>query len=265
MANKSTTIKFKKDKNSWEQIYGNEINNRLRKDKNLSDVNDKAESRKNLELVGDNNTTHFHDSRYVPMIENEKNERKTETSQLRTDLNTETANRTKDKEDISKTLVKVQNNINTTVADTKKELSNNMNTLQNNVDMKINQVNQKLDKVDVGKKTITTAGSLHSESATLNQISIVDKQTQYSDKDHPVKGTGRGNCWGTLIHPDIPQGGTRYIYENSHVEKNIVSGTYTIEELLNKLTAASHVHTVTECTSSISQCNCNCSHHSNSH
>ena len=74
MANKSTTIKFKKDKNSWEQIYGNEINNRLRKDKNLSDINDKAESRKNLELIGNSNTTHFHDSRYVPMIENEKNE-----------------------------------------------------------------------------------------------------------------------------------------------------------------------------------------------
>lgn len=261
MANKSTTIKFKKDKNSWEQIYGNEINNRLRKDKNLSDVNDKAESRKNLELIGDSNTTHFHDSRYVPMIENEKNERKAETTQLRTDLNAETANRTKDKEDISKTLVKVQNNINTTVADTKKELSNNMNTLQNNVDTKINQVNQKLDKVDVGKKTMTTAGSLHSESATLNQSRIVDTQTQFSDKDHLNKP-----WWdNTIIHPDIPPGGTRYIYENSHVEKNIVSGTYTVEQLLNKLASASHVHTVTECTSSISECNCNCRHTSNSH
>lgn len=264
MANKSTTIKFKKDKNSWEQIYGNEINNRLRKDKNLSDVNNKAESRKNLELVGDNNTTHFHDSRYVPMIENEKNERKTETTQLRTDLNAETANRTKDKEDISKTLVKVQNNINTTVADTKKELSNNMNTLQNNVDIKINQVNQKLDKVDVGKKTMTTAGSLHSESATLNQSRLVDTQTQYIDKDHPPVKPG-WNCRDIVIHPDIPRGGTRYIYENSHVEKNIVGGTYTVEQLLDKLAAASHVHTVTECTSSISECDCNCYHMSNSH
>lgn len=261
MANKSTTIKFKKDKNSWEQIYGNEINNRLRKDKNLSDVNDKAESRKNLELIGNSNTTHFHDSRYVPMIENEKNERKTETTQLRTDLNAETANRAKDKEDISKTLAKVQNNINTTVADTKKELSNNMNTLQNNVDTKINQVNQKLDKVDVGKKTMTTAGSLHSESVTLNQSRLVDTQTQYTDKHHPKEQWN--DC--TVIHPDVPRGGTKYIYENSHVEKNIVSGTYTVEQLLNKLAAASHVHTVTECTSSISQCNCNCSHHSNSH
>lgn len=261
MANKSTTIKFKKDKNSWEQIYGNEINNRLRKDKNLSDVNDKAESRKNLELIGDSNTTHFHDSRYVPMIENEKNERKAETTQLRTDLNAETANRAKDKEDISKTLVKIQNDVNTTVSDTKKELSNNMNTLQNNVDTKINQVNQKLDKVDIGKKTMTTAGSLHSESATLNQSRLVDTQTQYTDKDHPSKPWG--NC--TIIHPDIPQGGTRYIYENSHVEKNIVSGTYTVEQLLDKLAAASHVHTVTECTSSISECNCNCVHTSSSH
>lgn len=261
MTNKSTTIKFKKDKNSWEQIYGNEINNRLRKDKNLSDINDKAESRKNLELIGDNNTTHFHDSRYVPMIENEKNERKAETNQLRTDLDTETANRAKDKEDISKTLVKVQKDVETTVADTKKELSNNMNILQSNVDVKIDQVNQKLDKADVGKKTMTTAGSLHSESATLNQSRLVDTQTKYSDKDH--HSSGWGNC--TVIHPDIPSGGTRYIYENSHVNKNITSGTYTIEQLLDKLAAASHVHTITECTSSISQCNCNCVHTSSSH
>ena len=83
MANKSTTIKFKKDKNSWEQIYGNEINNRLRKDKNLSDVNDKAESRKNLELVGDNNTTHFHDDRYLPKIDAESAKRKSEDDQIK--------------------------------------------------------------------------------------------------------------------------------------------------------------------------------------
>lgn len=234
------SIKIKKDDNTWEQIYGNAIANRLRKDQNLADIIDKQGARDNLELSGDNNTTHFHDSRYVPMIENEKNERKAETTQLRTDLNAETANRAKDKEDISKTLVKVQNDVNTTVSDTKKELSNNMNTLQSNVDVKIDQVNQKLDKADVGKKTITTAGSLHSESATLNTTRLVKTE-------------------------GIQCSGTKYTYENSHIEKNIASGTYTIEELLNKLISVSHEHSVTQCTTSISQCNCKCTHSSHSH
>ena len=237
------SIKIKKDDNTWEQIYGNAIANRLRKDQNLADIIDKQEARDNLELSGDNNITHFHDSRYVPMIENEKNERKAETTQLRTDLDTETANRTKDKEDINKTLVKVQKDIETTVADTKKELSNNMNTLQSNVDVKIDQVNQKLDKADVGKKTMTTAGSLHSDSATLNQSAVVKVESIGSSYDR----------------------GTRTTYSNSTVKRTISSGTYTIEELLDKLISVSHEHCVTQCTTSISQCSCKCAHSSHSH
>lgn len=238
------SIKIKKDDNTWEQIYGNAIANRLRKDQNLADIIDKQEARDNLELSGDNNTTHFHDSRYVPMIENEKNERKAETTQLRADLDTETANREKDKEDISKTLVKVQNDVNATVADTKKELANNMSTLQNNVDVKIDQVNQKLDKADVGKKTMTTAGSLHSESATLNQSRDVrDVVTQCG--------------WHS---------GYKYTeVEHSSVKTNIENGTYTIEELLNKLVAVSHEHQVTQCTTYVKNCNCKCTHSSHSH
>lgn len=238
------SIKIKKDDNTWEQIYGNAIANRLRKDQNLADIIDKQEARDNLELSGDNNTTHFHDSRYVPMIENEKNERKAETTQLRTDLDAETANRAKDKEDISKTLVKVQKDVETTVADTKKELSNNMNTLQSNVDVKIDQVNQKLDKADVGKKTMTIAGSLHSESATLNQSRETDILQQCK--------------WG----------GKYYSYtevEHSNVKTSIKSGTYTIEELLDKLIAASHEHQVTQCTTYVKNCNCKCTHSSHSH
>lgn len=238
------SIKIKKDDNTWEQIYGNAIANRLRKDQNLADIIDKQEARDNLELSGDNNTTHFHDSRYVPMIENEKNERKAETTQLRTDLNAETANRAKDKEDISKTLVKVQNDVNATVSDTKKELSNNMNTLQSNVDVKIDQVNQKLDKADVGKKTMTTAGSLHSESATLNTARDEDVLTQCK--------YGRQHYSYTKV-------------QHSNVKTNIKNGTYTIEELLDKLISVSHEHQVTECTTYNKNCNCKCTHSSHSH
>lgn len=66
------TLKLKTAEDEWVQIYGNAINNRLRKDKNLSDVDDKAEARKNLEIIGDNNTTHYHDNRYIPLIEAEE-------------------------------------------------------------------------------------------------------------------------------------------------------------------------------------------------
>ena len=72
------TLKLKTAENEWVQIYGNAINNRLRKDENLNDVDDKAESRKNLEIIGDNNTTHYHDNRYIPLIEAEEAARKKE-------------------------------------------------------------------------------------------------------------------------------------------------------------------------------------------
>lgn len=72
------TLKLKTADDEWTQIYGNAINNRLRKDENLSDVDNKAEARKNLEIIGDNNTTHYHDDRYIPLIEAEEAARKKE-------------------------------------------------------------------------------------------------------------------------------------------------------------------------------------------
>lgn len=62
-------LKWKVDKNNWFTFYVDAIKNRLRRDKNLSDVFDVAESRKNLEIIGDNNQTHFHDNRYIPIID----------------------------------------------------------------------------------------------------------------------------------------------------------------------------------------------------
>lgn len=67
-------LKFKKtdnlgDDQDWIALYAEAIRNRLRIDLNLSDVNDKAKARHNLELDGDNNHTHFHDDRYVKISE----------------------------------------------------------------------------------------------------------------------------------------------------------------------------------------------------
>ena len=74
-------LKWKKDSNDttqkgWVSLYTNAINERLRKDKNLSDVDDINESRKNLGLVGDvsdinenDALTHNHDKRYKHLID----------------------------------------------------------------------------------------------------------------------------------------------------------------------------------------------------
>lgn len=243
MANKSTTIKFKKDKNSWEQIYGNEINNRLRKDKNLSDVNDKAESRKNLELVGNNNTTHFHDDRYLPKIDAESAKRESEDDQIKKILNQEVADRKKDSQDISKAIVDSENRVNTNMANTKNELNNNMNTMQSALSSKMDNLKIEMQRNDVGTKTITSPGGSGLSNGLNSSITY-------------AVGTS-GNCGGRNC--------TAYATKTFTAQDSISSGTYTIEQLLNKLSQASHVHSssVSQC---IVNCNCNCNcHSSNSH
>lgn len=243
MANKSTTIKFKKDKNSWEQIYGNEINNRLRKDKNLSDVNDKAESRKNLELVGNNNTTHFHDDRYLPKIDAESAKRESEDDQIKKILNQEVADRKKDSQDISKAIVDSENRVNTNMANTKNELNNNMNTMQSALSSKMDNLKIEMQRNDVGTKTITSPGGSGLSNGLNSSITY-------------AVGTSR-NCGGINC--------TAYATKTFNAQDNISSGTYTIEQLLNKLSQASHIHSssVSQC---IVNCNCNCNcHSSNSH
>lgn len=67
-------LKWKNSTGEWISIYMQALRNRLRKDKNLADIQDKAAARKNLEIVGENNTTHLHDHRYLPLIQIAKDE-----------------------------------------------------------------------------------------------------------------------------------------------------------------------------------------------
>lgn len=68
-------IKFKTGTpDNWISLYVEAIRNRLRRDLNLSDLFDVPAARNNLGLIGDNNTTHFHDSRYIPMLNSLKTE-----------------------------------------------------------------------------------------------------------------------------------------------------------------------------------------------
>jgi hypothetical protein len=52
----------------WVIPYYNYLKQCLLKSNNLSEIEDKAKARENLELTGDNNTTHYHDSHYLPLI-----------------------------------------------------------------------------------------------------------------------------------------------------------------------------------------------------
>lgn len=67
-------LKFRKNISEWYSLYANAIKNRLRRDLNLSDVCDVQETRDNIGLSGDNNHTHYHDDRYIPIIEKRINE-----------------------------------------------------------------------------------------------------------------------------------------------------------------------------------------------
>ena len=62
-------LKYLTDK-GWEALYTKIISKALFAENNLSDLTDKEEARENLELTGDNNTTHYHDDRYLPLIQN---------------------------------------------------------------------------------------------------------------------------------------------------------------------------------------------------
>lgn len=54
--------------NGWVSLYQDAWILCLNKRKNLSDLEDKQEARKNLELIGEDNHTHYHDDRYLPKI-----------------------------------------------------------------------------------------------------------------------------------------------------------------------------------------------------
>lgn len=57
----------------WKSLYSDIVsflsNNALLRTNNLSDLIDKDAARENLELTGNNNNTHYHDSHYLPMFQ----------------------------------------------------------------------------------------------------------------------------------------------------------------------------------------------------
>jgi hypothetical protein len=82
-------IKFRDNDNKWKAVDKElimAVKNRLRCDKNLSDVIDRSKARENLGLIGDV-TTHHHDGRYLSEIENCKNIFRDSVAEQKRDIN----------------------------------------------------------------------------------------------------------------------------------------------------------------------------------
>lgn len=75
-----SVLKWQRGENDWVTLYGTVLKNRLRRDKNLADLENTAEAKKNLGLIGDV-SDHYHDSRYLPMIQRVANDLSRETEE----------------------------------------------------------------------------------------------------------------------------------------------------------------------------------------
>ena len=74
------------DGTQWVPLYAPDITKRLVKYKNLSDVTNVQDARTNLGLIGDNNHTHYHDDRYMPVIEQLRRDMQAQIDALRGEL-----------------------------------------------------------------------------------------------------------------------------------------------------------------------------------
>lgn len=78
-------LKWQRGNNDWVVLYGNIMQNRLRRDRNLSDLANSTEAKKNLGLFGDV-TDHYHDARYMPLINSLRGDLQEEARQRKMEL-----------------------------------------------------------------------------------------------------------------------------------------------------------------------------------
>ena len=84
-------LKFKTD-NGWVSLYTYVLSLFMRKNRNLGDLEDKAEALENIGLTGDNITSHSHDSKYLPLIQAAEDNAVNKIDELRLDTNIEMRN-----------------------------------------------------------------------------------------------------------------------------------------------------------------------------
>lgn len=125
-------LNFLNEKGKWLPLYVSYLRNRLRRDKNLSDVADKKEARGNLELLNEV-TDHWHDTRYVPMID-----------AVKTTLNT------------------TKKELNDSIANLAKQHKSDTDSLRGLIDQNISSINT------LNTQMASVNSSISSMSSTLN-------------------------------------------------------------------------------------------------
>jgi hypothetical protein len=214
-----SVLKWKDANGKWVAIYANFLRDCLRKSNNLSDILDKVAARRNLGVDGDNVTSHYHDSRYLPLIEEakaavgfgqnitnaiekEKTERKAADDEIRNDIDTF-------KKDFNAGMDNLIVIVNNTFDTKSKELDTKLDQLKN-------KINETIGKIDL-------------------QYSNVDINTDFAGRNNLGDNTNKPSKenWIKIL----------YWYEDDGIERVIGNGQYTLSQILNLLVKHAHRHT----------------------
>lgn len=169
-----SVIKWKKAIGDWASVYKDIIERRLKKDKNLSDVPDKAAARENLEINGDNVTSHQHDSTYIPMINKEVAERKATDEEILSQLNILKEKEDSSLKDLIQALIDNETAANQKISNLNNQISSTESRLNSNISNATSQAN-------INARTISVPGSsVSSSSMTLGDSSIGSTRTTYN-------------------------------------------------------------------------------------
>lgn len=201
-----SVFKWKNTVGEWIRIYKDALNRRLKRNKNLADLTDKAAARENLEIYGDNVTSHLHDSTYIPLIDQESTDRQTADNDILAKLNTLKANEDAGLKNLDTSLNKTVSNINQNISNLNNQISASESRLNANITNAINRAN-------LSGSTVSVSGSEIDENAVYANIPCSEAKS-------------RGNS----------------TYYRMRTYKGVSGGTYTLTDLLTALINASHTH-----------------------
>lgn len=284
-----------RDNEGFKSLYTDAIKNRLRKDLNLADLENTQEARKNLELTGDNNHTHYHDDRYLPKIEAEANKRETADNEIKNLINNkvdEITNTTNNNiNNLKETLNnKIDNAIVQEVIDRNNAISKETNErkqedakLQNSINGLTSSLNQETtDRINADnalqnnlnqeisdrKNADTAATNDRNNIRDKIEQEIIDRQNANNNLQSQITDTKNQipQIINTVTNQNV-SGSTHatgtivvepYRYGTKYTmstNKGVPAGTYSLSDLFNRLVQISHSHGIS---GQAINCACNC-------
>ena len=224
-------LNFLTEKGKWLPLYVAYLRNRLRRDKNLSDVENKKDARGNLELLNEV-TDHWHDTRYVPMIDAVKTALNTAKQKL-TDLINNLEKQHKSDTDSLRNLIS-QNS--TSI--------NNLNTQMASVNSTITKMSSTLNTVksdlDIAKRDITNIKTTHTQDINALSARITTNTNSISSLNSTVvsHATRIGDAESSIATLNTRLGTaeskiSKHTTDISNANKNISSNTDRIATLEN--------------------------------